>query len=108
MEAFRLFSNDRTVINNHLNKMDGYDQECLSTVFILVYCDVPYFSELCNNYEKYTCEREYSGFRKSIADNELLKIIKDSATVKTYREVRYRGKKPITIYHIMANLRFSS
>lgn len=107
MEAFRLFANDVTVINDHLNKVAGYDQECLSPVFILAYCDVHNFSTLCDKYHKDSLERKYSEFSKSHLNSELLKRIEGSQTLKIYKEIRYRGSKPIAIYHFMINLRFS-
>ena len=108
MEAFRLFSNDTTVINEHLNKIAGYDQQCLPLVFIIAYCDVTDFKGLCVNYKNDTLAREYNGFSRSSKQDELLTVIEDSDTIQTFKEVRYRGKKPITIYHFMANLRFST
>lgn len=106
MEAFRLFSNDTTVINSHLNKVAGYDQQCLSPVFIIAYCDVNDFSTLCNNYSHDSLQREYNGFKKSSLKEDEFVNIEDSSTVKTYKETRYRGKKPIKIYHFLVNLRF--
>lgn len=106
MEAFRLFSNDTTVINTHLNKISGYDQECLGVVFVIAYCDVADFSGLCGKYEADTQIREYAGFTKGLNDSEKLTVRENSSTIKSYREVRYRDGKPITIYHLMLNLRF--
>jgi hypothetical protein len=108
MEAFRLFSNDTTVINSHLNKIAGYDQECLSPVFIIAYCDVIDFASLCDNYHSDSQKREYSGFKKSFEKEDVFKTIEGSSTVKTYKETRFRGNKPIIIYHLMVNLRFQS
>ncbi|MBL4799112.1 MAG: hypothetical protein JKY50_17020 [Oleispira sp.] len=107
MEAFRLFSNDTTVINTHLNKISGYDQECLGIVFIIGYCDVADFSGLCRKYEAATKVRTYAGFTKGLSDADELIARENSDTIRSYREVRYRGDKPITIYHLMLNLRFS-
>ena len=107
MEAFRLFSNDTTVINTHLNKISGYDQECLGIVFIIGYCDVADFSGLCRKYEAATKVRTYAGFTKGLSDADELTVREKSNTIKSYREVRYRGDKPITIYHLMINLKFS-
>lgn len=106
MEAFRLFSNDTTVINSHLNKVAGYDQQCLSPVFIVAYCDVKNFSTLCDNYDNDSRQREYSGFKKSTVSEELFTVIEDSSTLKAYKEIRYRGRKPVTIYHLLVNLSF--
>jgi len=108
MEAFRLFSNDTTVINSHLNKVAGYDQQCLSPVFIIAYCDVKHFSTLCDNYNHDSLQREYSGFKKSTVSEELFTVIEDSSTLKTYKEIRYRGRKPVVIYHLLVNLSFDN
>lgn len=106
MEAFRLFSNDTTVISDHLNKIAGYDQECLSPVFIITYCDVTNFSSLCINYNNDCQEKEYKGFKKSLEKEDSLTAIINSSTVTTYKETRFRGNKPIIFYHLMVNLRF--
>lgn len=108
MEAFRLFSNDTTVIDSHLNKVAGYDQQCLSPIFIIAYCDVINFSTLCENYHNDSKKREYNGFKKPLLKEDVFRNIEDSSTVKTYKETRCRGKKPIVIYHFMVNLRFDS
>ena len=108
MEAFRLFSNDTTVINDHLDKIAGYDQECLSPVFMLAYCNVKDFPTLCVNYQNDTFKREYNGFNKSHSKSEFIKAINDSGTRKIYKEIRYRGSQPITIYHFLINLKFST
>lgn len=108
MEAFRLFSNDTTVINNHLNKVAGYDQECLSPVFIIAYCDVADFPGLCANYHSDNQEREYNGYSKSLSKKDAFRVIEDSPTVTKYEETRFRGSKPIVFYHFMVNLRFQS
>ena len=106
MEAFRLFSNDTTVINEHLNKISGYDQECLGVVFIIAYCDVVDFSGLCRKYEADTKLRTYAGFTKGLSDTDELTARENSDTIRSYREVRYRDDKPVCIYHFMLNLRF--
>jgi hypothetical protein len=106
MEAFRLFSNDTTVIESHLNKIAGYDQECLSPVFIIAYCDVSDFIGLCDKYYEDTKVRDYRGFEKSASQDDNIQSIKSSQTVNYFKEVRYRGRKPIVIYHMMINLRF--
>ncbi len=106
MEAFRLFSNDTTVIQSHLNKVAGYDQECLSPVFIIAYCDVVNFEGLCDKYYEDTKVRNYSAFEKSGAQDDNIQNIESSQTVNFYKEVRYRNRKPIVIYHMMINLRF--
>ena len=106
MEAFRLFSNDTTVINSHLNKIVGYDQESLSPVFIIAYCDVTNFIDLCDKYYKDTKSRDYIGFKKSASQNDLITPIEKSQNLNYFKEVRYRDRKPIVIYHMMINLRF--
>jgi hypothetical protein len=107
MEAFRLFSNDTTVINTHLNKIAGYDQEGLGIVFVIGYCDVVNFSGLCEKYETDTQAREYFGFTKGRVSADKLVVRENSDTIKSYVEVRYRDEKPITIYHLMLNLHFT-
>ncbi len=104
IEAFRLFSNDTTVIFEHLDKIAGYDQECLSPVFIIAYCDVKDFSKLSTAYKKTITNKDYNGF--SNKESPLVKD--DSATLYTISEIRFRANKPITIYHILVNLRFDN
>ncbi|MCG7530413.1 hypothetical protein MHM98_03440 [Psychrobium sp. MM17-31] len=106
MEAFRLFSNDTTVIESHLNKIAGYDQECLSPVFIIAYCDVSDFIGLCDKYYDDTKVRDYKGFEKSTTKGDNIQTVQSSQTLNFYKEVRYRAHKPIVIYHLMINLRF--
>lgn len=108
MEAFRLFSNDTTIIENHLNKMAGYDQESLSPVFIIAYCDVSGFASLCDKYYEDTKNRDYIGFEKSTSQDDHIETVYRSQALNCFKEIRYRGRKAIIIYHMMINLRFDS
>ena len=96
----------RRKARQYKNKIAGYDQECLSPVFIIAYCDVSNFIALCDKYYENTKKRNYTGFEKSASEDDNIQSIVSSQTINFYKEVRYRGRKPIVIYHMMINLRF--
>jgi hypothetical protein len=105
-EAFRLFSVDTTIISEHLNKISGYDNESLSPVIIVAYCDVNDFDGLVRGYSEFIAKQDYTGFtvgsEKGIAEE------KQVCTNQLWlgRELRRRNQREIVFYHLLLNMRF--
>ncbi|MDO9106444.1 MAG: hypothetical protein Q7U57_15955 [Methylovulum sp.] len=106
-EAFRLFSIDNTVISKHLNKIAGYDNESLSPVIIVAYCDVSDFAGLVHGYSKFIDQKEYTGFT---VDTEKGGIAEDKPECTDQlwlgSELRRRNQREIVFYHLLLNMRF--
>lgn len=105
-EAFRLFSVDTTVIEEHLDKIAGYDNEALSPIFIMAYCDVSSFETLSDGYKKLINDKEYVSFSK--APIHEINVIEDNDQLWIAKEKRFRKSKEIIFYHFLLNLRFTS
>lgn len=105
-EAFRLFSVDTTVIEEHLDKIAGYDNEALSPVFIIAYCDVPSFESLSNGYKALINRKEYVSFTKPKIHE--INVLEDNDQLWIAKEKRFRKSKEIIFYHFLLNLRFTS
>lgn len=106
-EAFRLFSLDLTVIREHLDKIARYDQECLSPVFIVAYCDVVDFAALALGYAQLIEEREYFGFQRRPEVSPPDQLRSDS-NLWLAKELRARNGTTITLYHLLLNMRNSA
>ncbi|MFJ4430566.1 hypothetical protein ACIPZG_06270 [Pseudomonas sp. NPDC089395] len=104
VEAFRLFSLDLTVIRDHLNKVARYDQECLSPVFILAYCDVSDFAALTHSYAELIGSLAYFGFQHGV-DSTPSVVPQPNSNLWVTREYRTRGGASITVYHLLLNMR---
>lgn len=105
-EAFRLFSVDTTVIEEHLDKIAGYDNEGLSPIFIMAYCDVPSFESLSDGYKTLINRKEYVSFSKPQIHE--INVLEDSDQLWIAKEKRFRKSKEIIFYHFLLNLRFTS
>ncbi|GLQ98659.1 hypothetical protein GCM10007863_30790 [Dyella mobilis] len=102
-EAFRLFNVDTTIILKHLNKIAGYDQECVSPVFIVAYCQVPKFERLTEGYRAYISQQDYSGFAMDAA-GKTIEVLENTGNLWVGRECRWRGTVEVTFYHLLINL----
>lgn len=105
-EAFRLFSVDTTVIEEHLDKIAGYDNEALSPIFIMAYCDVPSFESLSDGYKALINRKEYVSFSKPQIHE--INVLEDNDQLWIAKEKRFRKSKEIIFYHFLLNLRFTS
>ncbi|HHC4810985.1 hypothetical protein [Klebsiella michiganensis] len=102
-EAFRLFSLDKTVISDHLNKIVGYDAEALSPVFMVAYCDVPDFIALTTGYYTFISETDYAGYKKN---GQIAKVDDRTTTdnLWTCTETRLRGGREVIFCHFLLNM----
>lgn len=103
-EAFRLSSLEAKVISDHLSKIAGYDNESLSPVFIVAYCDVSDFESLVKRYVDFVNGENYAGFSPSIAPGARLTEQKKAGHVWMGIETRRRGDQDISLYHLLLNL----
>ncbi|MCA7979303.1 hypothetical protein LGM57_23550 [Burkholderia cepacia] len=103
-EAFRLSSLDSTVISEHVNKIAGYDSECLSPVFIVAYCDVGDFMSLVQKYVQFITGLDYDGFSSSGAARIHLDELRKTDHIWMGIETRQRGGRDIYFYHLLLNL----
>lgn len=107
-EAFRLFSTDTGVISDHLSKISGYDNESLSPVFVVAYCDIVDFQALIDGYVTLVGSMDYVGFTRPAFSGEVQVLTwQRSAHRWLGVERRHRGHKEIIIYHLLLNMRES-
>lgn len=105
IEAFKLKSLDKAVINNHLNKIAGYAQSAITPIFIVVYAYATDFISLTNNYCNHIKNIQYKGFEKIDNDQYEIKTLEDKGDdIVMVCEKRYRNERKVSIYHIMINL----
>ena len=102
-EAFRLINWGVTPINEHMDKLSGYDREVFDTVFIVVYAFDNKFSDLLSKYKNHIKKREYTSYTKT--NNYSLETVngEDSDTFWMGKEQRKRGNVTVSIYHIVIN-----
>jgi|GEM_PF-6726584 len=100
-EAFRLLKWDTTNINDHMDKLAGYDQEGFNTIFIVVYAFDKDFVTLLGKYKKHIKQRLHKGFTKANAYALETVNDEDSDTFWMGKEELQRGKVTVSIYHVV-------
>lgn len=106
-EAFRLFSVDKNVIKEHINKLDGYNADGCNTLIIMVYTHINEFVKLCENYQTLLKTFDYKGFDKltSLADHSFDILDTKSSKIKLLKETRYQNNEAVTIYHFLLDFK---
>lgn len=99
-EAFRLLEWGTNVINEHMDKLAGYDQESFNTIFVVVYAFNKDFVTLLEKYKSHIKQRQHKGFTK--ANGYALETVngEDSDTFWMGKEERQRGNVTVSIYHV--------
>ncbi|WP_288417453.1 hypothetical protein [uncultured Acinetobacter sp.] len=102
-EAFRLLQWGTTDINEHMDKLAGYDQEGFNTIFVVVYAFDKDFVTLLDRYKNHIKQRQHKGFTKS--NSYVLKTVngEDSDTFWMGKEELQRGNITVSIYHVVIN-----
>ena len=103
-EAFRLFSQNSTVISEHLDKIVGYDNESLSPVFIAAYCDVSDFYALVHGYAEFITNRDYAGFTVESGAGSRVETLHNTDHLWLGMELRRRNHQEIIFYHLLLNM----
>lgn len=103
-EAFRLFSIDKTVIADHLNKISGYDNESLSPIFIVAYCDVSNFAGLIGGYSDFITNQDYKGFSIDLEICHNVEVQRNTDLLWLGMERRYRNHQEVIFYHLLLNM----
>ncbi|EFB1674999.1 TPA: hypothetical protein N8G14_003115 [Escherichia coli] len=102
-EAFRLLVWGTTPIDEHMDKLAGYDQEVFDIIFVVVYVFDKDFSTILNKYKTHIKSREYRGFTKENGYSLETVNGEDSDTFWMGKEKRQRGNANVSIYHIVIN-----
>jgi hypothetical protein len=101
-EAFRLFGLEASKINEHINKLDGYNADGCKTLVVMVYTYVDDFIRLCDEYKNLLSRRYYKGFDNLNSDNHTFNSIESNkANIKIFQEIRYKNNVEIHIYHFL-------
>lgn len=102
-EAFRLLKWGTTDINDHMDKLAGYDQEGFNTIFVVVYAFDKDFVTLLDKYKNHIKQRQHKGFAK--VKGYVLETVngEDSDTFWMGKEELQRGNITVSIYHVVIN-----
>lgn len=99
VEAFRLRSFERKKVEEHLNKVAGYNSPGVTSIAIVIY-STGNFLRLCTEYERWINETPYAGF-----DSQgTLRLDKEHPHLKVYRETRPVNGSAVHIYHYLLDL----
>ncbi|KPW01987.1 hypothetical protein [Pseudoalteromonas sp. P1-8] len=100
-EAFRLLKWGTTDINEHMDKLAGYDQEGFNTIFVVVYAFDKDFVTLLDKYKNHIKQRQHKGFTKP--NGYALETVnaEDSDTFWMGKEELQRGNVTVSIYHVV-------
>lgn len=102
-EAFRLLKWGTKDINDHMDKLAGYDREVFDIIFVVVYAFDKDFVTLLDKYKRHITKRHHKGFSKP--QYYSLETIngEDSDTFWLGKEERKRGNVDVSIYHVVIN-----
>ena len=103
-EAFKLNSLDKTKIEEHLNKLDGYNSIGCKLIIVMVYCDVEDFKKFSDSYKGYISSIDYKGFYKN-DDYNINEKDSESSNIRIFCESRYKNNDKVLIYNYLLNLR---
>ena len=100
-EAFRLTQWSTTPINEHMDKLAGYDREGFNTIFVVVYAFDNDFVTLLDKYKNHIKQRQHKGFTK--ANGYALETVngEDSDTFWIGKEELQRSNVNVSIYHVV-------
>ncbi|CAN7445804.1 hypothetical protein LJR277_002849 [Pseudomonas sp. LjRoot277] len=99
VEAFRLRSFERKTIEDHLNKVAGYNSPGVTSIAIVIY-STGNFLHLCTEYARCIDRTPYSGFESQ----GTLTLDKERPHLKVYRETRPVKGSDVHIYHYLLDL----
>ncbi|MEZ8401097.1 hypothetical protein AB6C85_24180 [Vibrio splendidus] len=102
-EAFRLPQWGTTPINEHMDKLAGYDREVFDTIFVVVYAFDKDFIPLLSKYKKHISNRDHKNFTKPNEYSLDTVNSEDSDTFWLGKEERQRGNVTVSIYHAVIN-----
>lgn len=106
-EAFRLESLSKKIIDDHLNKINGYDVNANSPVVTLCYCFANEFVQLTKKYQKHICSMQYSGFdgvdlqRHGVIEGNCI-YEKNFVLLEEHRAIR---SKKVIFFHVLLNFK---
>ncbi|WP_419233781.1 hypothetical protein [Aliarcobacter cryaerophilus] len=105
LEAFRLSSNNKNTISQHMDKIDGYNATGCPVLIIFVYCNTNEFVSLCDNYKDYLETKNYAGFDQSNLPikSKFNEIELKESNIIIFSEVRKKNKKNIDIFHVLCD-----
>ncbi len=102
-EAFRLLLWSTSPINEHMDKLSGYDREVFDTIFIVVYTFDNDFSKILIKYKNHISNRDHKGFTKTSGYSLETVNNESSDTFWLGKEKRQRGDATVSIYHVLIN-----
>ncbi|UUY08995.1 hypothetical protein LRS11_02890 [Pseudomonas sp. J452] len=106
LEAFRVQGLNTTVINEHLNKVAGYNSVGASPIIVVVYVASPDFNKLCMDYQLHINSIDYEGFDTRCKGHAANDLIRESH-LSCYHEVRSIQGCGIHFYHYLVDLYLS-
>lgn len=106
LEAFRLNSVDKNCINEHLNKIDGYNASGCQVIVLMVYIMTAEFSKFCVNYIDHVSKIDYKGFDKAHKLPQEIEDIRPRSTkYRIYKEIRIKNERSVSVFHILMDFK---
>ena len=89
-----------------VTKIAGYDNESLSPIFIVAYCDVSDFDALVRDYSSFIASQNYNGFTVNSVTGSHVETLDSPDHIWLGMERRRRSRREIIFYHLLLNMRF--
>ena len=96
-----LFEAFKNKIEEHLNKLDGYNASGCKLILVFVYTKENDFINYSNNYKDKISKMNYTGFGTMTLPVNVEKIDTQSSRIHLYKERRQKNKANTTILHYL-------
>lgn len=100
IEALKLEDLDTTKINEHHNKINGYNASGCEMVAFVVYAQSNNFLKLTQGYQDHISKNDYSGYQRK-SDHDIIEVETNFANIKLFKEKRLKNESEITFLHFL-------
>ncbi|WP_415397826.1 hypothetical protein [Sulfurimonas sp. CS5] len=96
-----LFEAFKNKIEDHLNKLDGYNATGCKLILVFVYTKEKDFTNYSTNYKDKISNMNYTGFGDMALPVNIERVDSQSSTIHLYKEIRQKNKEDTTILHYL-------
>ncbi|MBE0514070.1 hypothetical protein [Sulfurimonas sp.] len=96
-----LFEAFKNKIEDHLNKLDGYNATGCKLILVFVYTKEKDFTNYSTNYKDKISKMNYTGFDTINLPVNVEKVDSPSYTIHLYKEIRQKNKEDTIILHYL-------
>lgn len=96
-----LFEAFKNKVEEHLNKLDGYNVSGCKLILVFVYTKENNFTKYSTSYKDKISNMNYKGFDNMKLPVNIEKIDSQSSTIHLYKEIRQKNKENTIVFHYL-------